>query len=246
MSQYFKQQPDDPSARTAQHTALQETKPTRPGWPELLVGLLVWTIAVFVLSPQLSLLELDPATHGLIMTALSGIVGAAAFSLAYLLRIKSGTAFGVRRTTRRWLVIGLGVGIGTLIVKSLASGAYIVITGDSSNPQATYAQGASGGVFYLVAATVFLGVITPFGEELLFRGVVANTLVKYGPFIGVGGSALIFALFHGINPVFPAALVIGLITAELFRRSGSIWPGVVVHIVCNLPAPLISVAAGMG
>ena len=38
------------------------------------------------------------------------------------------------------------------------------------------------------------------------------------------GSALIFAVFHGINPVFAAALVAGLVTGEIFRRSGSIWP----------------------
>ncbi|MEG3881955.1 CPBP family intramembrane metalloprotease [Microcoleus sp. herbarium7] len=35
--------------------------------------------------------------------------------------------------------------------------------------------------------------------------------------------------------VFPAAVVVGLATAEIFRRSGSIWTAVIVHVVFNLP-----------
>ncbi|NMF65453.1 hypothetical protein DP113_26555 [Brasilonema octagenarum UFV-E1] len=57
--------------------------------------------------------------------------------------------------------------------------------------------------------------------------------------------ALIFAIAHGIT-VFPAALLVGLITAEIYRRSGSVWPAVVVHIVYNLPQLPLMVAAGIG
>ncbi len=60
------------------------------------------------------------------------------------------------------------------------------------------------------------------------------------------GSALIFAVFHGINPVFAAALVAGLVTGEIFRRSGSIWPAVMVHVVVNLPTIPVMVLAGVG
>jgi membrane protease YdiL (CAAX protease family) len=74
-------------------------------------------------------------------------------------------------------------------------------------------------------------------------GVVTNALLRYGPFIGVAGSALIFALFHGTNLVFPAALVAGLITGEVFRRSGSVWPAVVVHVVVDLPTIPVMVLA---
>jgi membrane protease YdiL (CAAX protease family) len=60
----------------------------------------------------------------------------------------------------------------------------------------------------------------PLGEELAFRGVVTTALLRYGALVGVVGSALIFAVMHGINVVFVAALIAGLITAELRRRSG--------------------------
>ena len=47
------------------------------------------------------------------------------------------------------------------------------------------------------------------------------------------GSALVFALAHGVSIVLPAAFVLGVINAMLLRRSGSVWPGVVAHGVNN-------------
>ena len=97
----------------------------------------------------------------------------------------------------------------------------------------------------MILATAFLTLLTPLGEELIFRGVLTNALLRHGPVIAVVGSALVFAVTHGINTVFPAALVVGLITAEIFRRSGSIWPAVIVHAVHNLPTvPALVAAAG--
>lgn len=221
-----------------------ETK--RPGIPEIVAALGVWAVAVFLLTPQLRRLELDAAVHGLVLTWLAGLFGAAGFAAAYALRVRSLSALGVRRVSRRWILIAVAVGVVTLVVKSLASGAWMLLSGDTSNAQAAYAQGANGGVLFLILATVGLGILTPIGEELVFRGVVATALLRYGPVVGVVGSALIFALFHGINPVFPGAFIIGLATAELYRRTNSLWPSIVVHVVVNLPAPLISVLAGLG
>ncbi|WP_347242596.1 CPBP family intramembrane glutamic endopeptidase [Nostoc sp. FACHB-888] len=48
-----------------------------------------------------------------------------------------------------------------------------------------------------------------------------------------------------VNNVFPAAVVAGLATAEAFRRSGSVWTAVIVHVVFNLPTIPVMVAAGM-
>jgi membrane protease YdiL (CAAX protease family) len=217
---------------------------SRPGWPEIVVGLLGMAIIGYGIGSQLSKFGLDPVTYGLIFTALSGIGGLAGFGAAVMLRIRSLEPFGIRRTTRRWLLIGIGAGVLAFIAKSLAILAWIQVTGDSQNVQQMYGEGGSGGVVSLVLAILFLAVLTPIGEEFLFRGVVAQALLRYGPWVGVIGSALIFALMHGINTVFPAALVAGLFTAEIFRRSGSIWPAVVVHVVFNLPTiPFLVLAA---
>jgi hypothetical protein len=128
----------------------------------------------------------------------------------------------VRSTSGRWLLIGVGIGVVAFVLKGLAVLAWIKVTGDTNNVQDVYGDGGRGGLLSLVLSTVFIAVFSPFGEELLYRGIVTNALLRYGPFVGVVGSTVIFALMHGINNAFPAAVVAGLATAEVFRRSGSI------------------------
>ncbi|WP_259671177.1 CPBP family intramembrane glutamic endopeptidase [Rhizobium sp. NZLR1b] len=81
----------------------------------------------------------------------------------------------------------------------------------------------------------FLGgaIFTPFGEEVLFRGVVANGLNRYGPFAGVVLSSIIFGLAHGLSVILPIAIMVGVLSASLFRATGSVWPSVVLHCVYN-------------
>jgi uncharacterized protein len=213
--------------------------------PEGIVGLVALFVVGFVASSQLSRLGLDPAISGLVSTALSGIASIAGFAAAVLLRIRFLRPFGVRRTSLRWLPVG--VGLVAFVLKGLAILAWIQITGNTNNVQGVYTQGGSGGVLSLVLATVLFGFLTPLGEELLFRGVITTVLLRHSrPAIAVVGSTSIFAIAHGINIVFPAAVVAGLATAEIYRRSGSVWTAVVVHVVFNLPTIPVMVAAGMG
>lgn len=234
------------SGKTPAASSERPDKASRPGWPEIVVGLIVLAAVAVGVALLAGQLDLGPVIFGLVLTALSGVAPLAGFAAAALLRIRSLSAFGVRRTTTRWLLIGVGAGLVAFVLKGLAGMAYVAITGDSSTPQTVYAEGGSGGVLSLVLATAFIGLLTPLGEELLFRGVLTNALLRYGPFVGVVGSTAIFALAHGVNIVLPAAVVMGLFGAELVRRSGSVWPGVVVHAVFNLPTVPALVLAGMG
>lgn len=210
-------------------------KPNTPGWPEIVIGLLVLTIVAIGGGLTLVKLRIDPVLLGIMLTALSGVGGLAGFVAAFFLRLRSWHAFGIRSATARWILIGVGVGVAAFVAKGAAIIAYTAFTGDNRTIQDVYATGASGGLGHALAATLFLAVLTPIGEEFLFRGVITSALRRYGALIGVGGGALVFALFHGINMIFPAALVTGLAAGELFRRSGSIWPAVTVHVVVNLP-----------
>lgn len=219
----------------------------RPGWPEILSGIAAFAIVGFGGGALIVQSKLDPMVVGLMLSALSGIACLAGFAVAALIRIRSWSAFGVRPVPFRWLAIGVGAGLIAFIIKGFAIMAYIALTGQDANPQDIYATGASGGMVTVILSTLFIGILTPIGEEFLFRGVVANALLRYGPFIGVVGSSIIFALLHGINMIFPAAIVAGLVTAEVFRRSGSVWPAVIVHVVFNLPTiPVMILASAAG
>ena len=218
----------------------------RPGWPEIMVGLVVLGAVAIGGGLLAGRLGLDPVVYGLALGALSVIAPLAGFAAAALLRLRSWSAFGVRRTTARWLLIGAGAGVVSFVLRGFAVIAYTALTGDSANPQEVYGDAGSGGLLPFILSMLFIGLLVPLVEELLFRGVITNALLRYGPLIGVVSSTLIFALAHGINIVLAVALVFGLISAELFRRSGSIWPGVIAHVVNNLPTVVVLVLIRAG
>lgn len=107
---------------------------------------------------------------------------------------------------------------------------------------------AVAGWWSLVLALIAGAIITPLGEEAFFRGVLANALfARYRAWIAVVASAAVFAVAHGINPILPVAFVVGVLAALLFRWSGSIWPGTVLHGFNNATAllvPLLFALAG--
>lgn len=216
----------------------------RPGWRESIVGLVAFGVTAVAAAVLFQRLGLDKTTNGVLMTALSGVAGLAGFGVAALIRIRDVRTFGVRRTSWRWMLIGVAGGVVALVVKGAVTYAITAFTGFDSNPQGTYYDAAGGGVLPLILTFLFLAVLTPIGEEFLFRGVIANALLRVGPVVGVLVSAAIFALAHGINIVLPAAFVVGVIAAELMRRSGSIWPAVAVHVVHNTALPLYVMLSG--
>ncbi|NMH77744.1 CPBP family intramembrane glutamic endopeptidase [Pseudonocardia xinjiangensis] len=213
-----------------------ETK--RPGWPEILVGLAVLALVGYGLPITLNRTGvtdgISPVTAGLILAALSGVAGLAAFAVAARIRSLSWSDFGVRPSTGRWLLIGVAGGLVATTLARVAGLVVYYLTSPSENIQQPYLDAAGGGVLTLVLSFLFLAVLTPIGEEFLFRGVVTTALLRYGAVVGVVGSSLIFALMHGLNAVFVTALIVGLVAAELRRRSGSVWPGVLAHVTNNL------------
>jgi uncharacterized protein len=213
----------------------------RPGWPEVAVGLVTLFVLAFGVPAILKSAGLDPQPYGLALSALSGAAGLAAFAVASVIRRRSWPDLGVRRVSWRWLGLAVGLGLLCYPVKYVI-GTLVALTGYTGNVQAPYYEGAAGGLVPALISILFLAVLTPIGEEFLFRGIVANAMLRVGPVVGVVGSALVFALAHGDVAIFGPALVVGLVAAELLRRTGSVWPGVVVHAVNNLGLPLLVLA----
>ncbi|HZZ41405.1 MAG TPA: CPBP family glutamic-type intramembrane protease [Tepidisphaeraceae bacterium] len=72
-------------------------------------------------------------------------------------------------------------------------------------------------------------------EELAFRGFIQTSLSRViGPYEAVVTSALMFAILHCSIPSMPHLFLLGLFTALLRLKSGSLYPGMLLHFSHNL------------
>jgi len=80
-----------------------------------------------------------------------------------------------------------------------------------------------------------VGLLAPVCEELVFRGAVLRSLLRWAGhhWVAISVSALLFALVHANPAQMPHAFVIGLLLGWLYYRTDSVVPGVVYHWVNN-------------
>lgn len=223
-------------------TSSRTAATSRPGWPEVAAAAVAYVGLLLVLPPILAdLTEGDAALRGHALAALSGVLGFAAFGAACVIRRRGWEAFGVRRVSWRWLLAGLGLGIGAVVLSRLVVVAVVAVTGDAAvDPQGSYQDAASAGAGALALQLLLLGLLTGAGEEFAFRGVLTNALTRYGSVVAVAVSTVVFAVAHGINLALIPAVIVGLIAGVLTVRTRSIWPGVVVHVVNNSLGTVVS------
>jgi membrane protease YdiL (CAAX protease family) len=88
----------------------------------------------------------------------------------------------------------------------------------------------------LALLSLTASIISPIGEELLFRGYLMNLwIAKRGMWFGIVASSVVFGLFHGENALF--AGIGGFVFALVYRKYQSLWPGIVLHATYNFLAP---------
>ena len=92
-------------------------------------------------------------------------------------------------------------------------------------------EGQSGSAWIFL---LFVVVIAPVCEELIFRKLLLQPLRSGGNIFAAVASALIFGAYHGNFDQFPYAFVVGLLYGILAVRSSSMVPTLVLHILNNL------------
>lgn len=86
----------------------------------------------------------------------------------------------------------------------------------------------------VVLAMLGIVIVPPLVEETLFRGVLIERFaVKWRLWVGILLSAVLFAVLH-VDPL--GALMFGVVTTLLYLRTGSLWPGILLHATNNLVA----------
>ena len=233
--------PPPPAPDTSSDTAPSPSPPigtghpARPalGWTELLTLVPVWIVVSVLLFVPVALIG-DSAVPGPV-PALG--LGAAAFLVASLivtaLRVRSTAAVGLRRTSWRWIGLGVVGGIVGLVTSVGVAAAYIAITGDTSDLRPDLSAGASGSGVQVALFLALGAVLVPFAEEMFFRGLLFGALRRHGFLVAVLVSSVLFGLAHGLSVALVGAALFGALTAVLYERSRSIWPAVAAHVTNN-------------
>ena len=78
-----------------------------------------------------------------------------------------------------------------------------------------------------------VAVLVPVQEELTYRGLGFVLLERFGTWFAVVGTGLLFALAHGYVGLLPVFLAAGIAFGWLRARTGSIYPGMLVHGTFN-------------
>lgn len=89
-------------------------------------------------------------------------------------------------------------------------------------------------------------VLAPVVEELLFRGAMQGYLMcrLKNPAWGIVIASLIFGAIHGNPAQIPFAFVTGLALGWVYYRTGSLWPGILMHFVNNGSSVLLYYLTG--
>ena len=216
------------------------------------LGLIFWVIAGFVLASLIVAVVSDLlVAFGLPMSEINeSVLNTAAAGLVYLLSalIVIGGPQLVRgfRTTRRelgmsrlpswrdvllapaaFVVYFIATSIVTMIVAALVPGFNLNETQDVGFTNLTLE-------YEYILAFLTLVVLAPVAEELLFRGYLYGKLRSW---ISIWAAALVtsvvFGVVHGQWNVGVDVFVLSLVMCSLREMTGSIWAGILLHMLKN-------------
>ena len=162
----------------------------------------------------------------------SGAIEAALAGYAVLAAGFSGGPVGetlaVRRVPLRRALSVAGAGLA-VILASEAILDPIFNGGDQQGIEPTHSPQTSHQWVAVAVAAAMLVVVAPVAEELVFRGL---GFAAFGP-VAVPVTSLLFAVAHGLPSLVVEVAVAGLVLAEIRRRTGSVLPGMGVHMAFN-------------
>lgn len=92
------------------------------------------------------------------------------------------------------------------------------------------------------ASFVVLTLFGPFVEEATFRGLGFSLLERYGRVFAIAAVGVLFGLAHGLVEALPVLVALGAGLAYLRAKTGSLYPGFVVHALFNVVALVVAVA----
>ncbi len=230
-----------PPAAVSDTAPMEQTKKKFPGLAGA-VGLLLFSILVQILM-LLVLVAYNWVVHKNLSTT-SLVTSLPIFILTYLVTFGSTVLLG-RRLTREpfravfrytafsWKIIPwfipLLLGLAIVLFETMAAVTLI-------KPVSPWLMELMRRLMEQSVPLALLagGVLGPFLEEMLFRGLVLRGFLdRYSPWQAIVLSSLLFGILHLNIWQFVSAFVLGLVLGWMYMRTRSLWPCFLVHSLHN-------------
>ncbi len=200
----------------------------------------IYAVAINLLYPAANIHGMLYVTETIewLFTLLTYVVSLVIPFGIYTLCIKMpvGVALPFRKAKTDITIGGTLVGLGIAVLASYAV-TYLQIGLESigigiTMPEYEVPETVPGIMLYVLLLTV----APAFLEEMVFRGVVMQSLRRFGDIFALVSSALIFGIFHLNLIQMPYAFIMGLCIGYFVMRTGSLWVGIIIHFINNSTA----------
>lgn len=128
-----------------------------------------------------------------------------------------------------FIMISIGGGIFVNVVTQLIVNLFQLISGIQISNRVTDIVQQSDPALLII----FVAILGPIFEELIFRGLFLNRLRVYGDKTAIIYTAILFGLFHTNLPQIPFAIALGLIFAYVVVKTNNIKYSIILHICVN-------------
>ena len=208
-----------------------------------------------IFSMAVTLFQIAPMV--LLKTYAPGVIYALGASLSFLLIILSvdvvgfPLAYGISKNLTRERLPQQKLGFGKFLLFALMGAGLVSIgalIGTLVHSALTFfSEDANYGIADLMLSSgmfmriLTVGILAPIFEELIFRKLLIDRLIKYGEFVAILTSGLMFGLFHGNFQQFFFAAFLGCLWAFVYARTGRIRYTIMMHMIINTSTSAITV-----
>ena len=138
------------------------------------------------------------------------------------------------------------MGLGSCYIANIVTGFLSIVTSAFGIESYTAVRQAESlttdtSPFALVLQLFGFAILPALFEEFAFRGVVLQSLRRYGDGFAILVSAALFGLLHGNLVQVPFAFMVGIVLGYCTVVSGSMWVGIAIHFCNNLISVLQTV-----
>ena len=85
----------------------------------------------------------------------------------------------------------------------------------------------------LVINILLLALIPAIAEELMFRGLIMDCFMRWGPFWAITISSIAFGISHQMPLRIPSLIFVGLVLGAFKYRTGKLTASILIHFIYN-------------